>query len=595
MKNTDTRTTRQAWLVALACAIVGGAALLAPRSPAPAYIEAAYTLGRIATESTNIVLIRVEKIDRQKNLIVYHKVKDLKGTNPGEQIKHNIGTAGFEPREWQGIMAWAEIGRTALMFSNGAQAEICIDNYWYQVNAGEWWALNHGEPYLLRSFCGKPEKLAAAVTLMLTGQEVVLPCMVDGDKAALKSRNAKVQRVKASLKLMDYNPPRDFVGWGGDDLRALEGMPAFMQCGDLANIGPGAAGIAWADFDNTGRPGFCLFGEAKVALMQNAGGSFNDVPLPVDGAHSAAWGDFDGDGRLDLLLATPTGPRLFRNAGKQFKDATDLLPRQPYYDLPAVAWIDTDGKGRRDILLADGFRGLRLYRNRTGDPTTRQAAEAGKGVPLFEDISDQVGLGENGAAGKARGDYLLVADVNGDGRPDILLCAGSGLLILNTPNGFVEAKDSGLSFQTGGVKPVFGDFLGDKTLGLFVPQKGKSRLFKNDGHGRFTDVTDRAGDLAKFSAEATCAVWADFNNRGRADLLVGCFKEPNRYFRNDGGGKFTDCSGELGIDRRVFNTVGIAAVDLTKDNVQDVIFVNEGQESGVFIGDPARIQRAAGK
>ena len=80
--------------------------------------------------------------------------------------------------------------------------------------------MSHGEPFLLRSFAGKPEKLAAAVTAMLAGQEVVVPCMVDGNKNALHMRQAKIQRLKASLKLQDYNPKRDFVGWGGEDFRA---------------------------------------------------------------------------------------------------------------------------------------------------------------------------------------------------------------------------------------------------------------------------------------------------------------------------------------------------------------------------------------
>ena len=51
---------------------------------------------------------------------------------------------------------------------------------------------------------------------MLAGKEVVVPCMVDGDKNALQLRTAKIQRLKASLKIMDYDQKRDFAGWGGD-------------------------------------------------------------------------------------------------------------------------------------------------------------------------------------------------------------------------------------------------------------------------------------------------------------------------------------------------------------------------------------------
>jgi hypothetical protein len=55
-----------------------------------------------------------------------------------------------------------------------------------------------------------------------------------------------------------------------------------------------------------------------------------------------------------------------------------------------------------------------------------------------------VGLGPEGIGGNVKGDTLAVCDVNGDGRPDVLYGAGSGMLLLNTPQGFVESKDSGI-------------------------------------------------------------------------------------------------------------------------------------------------------
>ncbi len=146
-------------------------ALLALCPPALAYVEAPYTLGRICNESTNIVIMRLEKVDKEKNLLVFRKVRDLKGTHPGETIKHNIGHNGFQPREWQNVMAWAEVGQIAVFFHNGSAGETCINGYWYQAYPGDWWNMSHAEPYLLRSFCGKPEKCAAAVEQLLAGQE----------------------------------------------------------------------------------------------------------------------------------------------------------------------------------------------------------------------------------------------------------------------------------------------------------------------------------------------------------------------------------------------------------------------------------------
>src|SRR5205814_5628515 len=128
------------------------------------------------------------------------------------------------------VMDWAEVGKTAVFFHNGGQGELCTGKYWYQVYAGgEWWAMSHGEPFLLRSFCGNVEKLATAVTDIAAGREVVVPCMVDGNKDDLHLRRARIQRLRASLKLADYNQRRDFVGWGGEDFRRLAGMPGFTH------------------------------------------------------------------------------------------------------------------------------------------------------------------------------------------------------------------------------------------------------------------------------------------------------------------------------------------------------------------------------
>ena len=96
-----------------------------------------------------------------------------------------------------------------------------------------------------------------------------------------------------------------------------------------------------------------------------------------------AWADYNGDGKPDLLLATPAGPRLFTNLGAtQFKDATAGLPTQDYYNLTAAAWIDYDGDGKPDILLADGFRGLRLYRNLGATHSVPLELSMGKWQPV---------------------------------------------------------------------------------------------------------------------------------------------------------------------------------------------------------------------
>ena len=194
-----------AWLVAVVCC--GGVAW--------GYIAAPHSLGRICKESTNIVVMQVERVDRAKNLIIYRKVKDLKGNHPQEQIRHNIGQKGSHEREWQTVMAWAKEGRRAVIFHNGRASVTGIDDYWYQCFAeGQWWAMTHGEPFLLRTYWGSADRLAVAVMDILGGKEVVVPAMADGPVEQFHLRTGKVRRIRASLKLVDYDAKRDFVAMG---------------------------------------------------------------------------------------------------------------------------------------------------------------------------------------------------------------------------------------------------------------------------------------------------------------------------------------------------------------------------------------------
>ena len=710
-----------------------------PVQPARAYVEAPHSLGQVINLSTNVLLMRVEKIDRQKNLIIYRKVRDIKGKHPTDVIRHTIGRGGFNPREWQYPMQWAEVGKTAVFFHNGGASETCIGNYWYQAYAGgDWWNLSHGEPFLLRSFSGKPEKLAALVAEMLTGKEVIAPCMVDGNKDDLHLRRAKIQRLRCSLKLGDYNPKRDFVGWGDEDFRRLSGLPGFTHYSALTRVDPEAQAISAVDINGDGKPDLCLVGASKIALLQNDGESLNEVSLPgASGCRAAVWADYNGDGKPDLLLATPTGPKLYTNLGNGFRDDSHLLPRELSYNLTAAAWVDYDGDGKPDLLLGNGFHGLRLYRNtgkvdqakeplrlspwhfigpfdnaggrgfNTVYPPEKQinykqnypgcrgqqavwkegkftdgqvnslalfqphnnqnavvylhrefncaapmelpvslGSDDGLAVWLngtrihaenanracapdqvrlklklrqgkndlllkvtqgvgdwafyfkpatdippgvfwgFVDVSEKVGLGPKGLGSDVKGDTLTVADVDGDGRPDFLYGAGTGMLFLNKKDGFVLARDSGISYKPGRVGPVFGDFDNDGHLDLFVPQTGTCKLFKNDGKGHFTDVTEKAGDLAKPLGLATCAAWGDFDNDGRLDLVVGCLKGPNRFFRNKGDGTFEDASEAVGLTQRICNTQAVCLVDLNGDGILDMVFNNEGQESCVLLGNP---------
>lgn len=720
-------------------------ALLASRGSA--YIDIPYTLGRIIQESTHILTLYVESVDRQNNLIVYRKLRDLKGVHPGDTIKHQIGQFGMHPREWQTIMAWAEPGKRAVLFHNGSGAETCMDSYWYQTTVGEWWRLIHAEPTFLAAFAGSPDKLASAVEALLAGREAIIPCLMFGDFNTLQLCTARRLRMRASLCRQDYNFDRDFIGWGTDEYERVEDMPGFMHYNCLGHVSLGVAGASAVDFTGDGKPDLCLYGENQVSVFQNNGGLFTPVSLPLEGgARGADWADFNRDGQPDLLLAAGGGLRLFLNQSNSFKDVTAAIPQEGYGSVTTAVWLDYDGDGWNDILDADGFRGLRLYRNlgadrieatsptwgawyyagpfdnpggagftaiyppeiavdlsaqyvgksgeklvwREGKFTDGQvnslmlfrselnqdavvylyreisvggtveipaslgsddtlsvwlngtqihaenvyhacapdqvrltlrlrpgkntlllkicqgtgdfafyfkAADVPEVLPYtFEDVSEAVGLGRGGVAGHLRGDHLAVADVNRDGRLDFLYSAGRGILVLNTRNGFREMRECGIDYESGGVRPVFGDFNGDGFPDLFVPQRhASSCLFINEGKGRFWNIAPRTGALARTIPNATTAVWADFCGSGRLDLLVGCLRGPNRYFRNNGDGTLVDASDEIGFYQRVFNTAGLCVTDVNSDAVPDLVLNNSRAEAMVLLGCAQRMLTRSAK
>jgi hypothetical protein len=204
----------------------------------------------------------------------------------------------------------------------------------------------------------------------------------------------------------------------------------------------------------------------------------------------------------------------------------------------------------------------------------------------FADASERVGLGPQGIGSTVKGDTLSVSDVNGDGRPDFLYGAGAGLLVLNSGKGFAEAKDCGIAYRSGKVGPIFGDYDNDGRPDLFVPQPDGCKLFHNDGDGHFTDVTVKTG-LKNITNGVACAAWGDMDNDGYLDLMMGCLRGPNRFFRNKGDGAFEEATAAIGLGQRVFNTQAVALVDLNNDGMLDAVFNNEGQESCVLLGNPA--------
>jgi hypothetical protein len=591
----------------IAALAAGTLVMGALQRPASAYIEAAFALGKIIQDSTNIVLVRVESVDRENNIIVYKKVEDIKGTHPVEYFRHNVAHAGFSPREWQAVMAWAAEGKLAVICHNGGASETCIDNYWYQCylrkGTSEWWDMVHGEPYLLRSFAGKPDTMAAAVKAIMKGGEVVIPAMVDGDKNALALRTARSERLRASMKLIDYNEARDFAGWGNEEIRPVLDMPAFGQISTLPRVdGQSSWGALTGHIQGAERADLVLFGDQRVAILQNQGeGSFDEMDLPggkdsFGGARAAAVADYNATTRASILLATPSGPRLLTSLGAgKLRDDSDALPKRPYWSLSAAAWIDLGDKDRPAMVLADDFAGLRVLRNKSEIAHAADTAPipAGPDVPLglpagkaaFEDVSDAAALGEHGLGMGMKVLELVAADLHGDGSQRLIVngADGSALVLVAHGGKFFVEPITGLSWPAGSHLAV-GDFDGDGKADIIAVGPAGIRVLKNGGNGQFADITPASG-LAGITGTSALLVPRLEDGKTTVDLLVGSLRGNNRFFRNNGRGVFTETTRDIGLDRRIFNSRALTFLPAPKGRPgsADLVMVNEGQPSAILI------------
>src|SRR5258705_7933192 len=264
--------------------------------------------------------------------------------------------------------------------------------------------------------------------------------------------------------------------------------------------------------------------------------------------------DFDNDGDLDLFQINLEDQRLLRNDGGKFIDVTSqagaLSARVSGTAVGSIAG-DFDNDGKPDLfVIRDG--GLSLYHNDGNSKFSDVTATAG--IPSFPYLPSSAAF----------------VDVDHDGDLDIFV---AGLTALSRTT-------------KGGVFPD--DFPAAPNL-----------LLRNDGNGKFTDVTTAAKLITL--GHAALVVPTDFNNRRDMDLLIVNYGKAPDLFSNQRDGTFRNITKDVGLDV-VANWISVAAGDVNKDGYTDFFFgradgpglfaISDGKEKFKTIAAPAGSEAA---
>ncbi len=388
-----------------------------------------------------------------------------------------------------------------------------------------------------------------------------------------------------AVALGDVDGDGDLDAWRGnfgeDDLLLNDGSGTFTDAtAQLPAIVDDTTAIALGDVDGDGDLDALMGNRAFLASAQdrlylNDGtGVYADataqLPGILDTTNAVALGDEDGDGDLDAFMGngypfSDAQDRLYLNDGSGvFSDATSQVPAI-LDNTTSIALGDLDGDADLDVLAGNSGQ-TRLYLN--------------DGSGVFSDGTSQLPP----ATGSTQ--VVVLGDVDGDGDLDALAGNfGQNRLYLNGGSGvFTDASTQLPGMPEDTDDAALGDLDGD--LDAWIGDAGQNRLYLNDGSGSFADP---ASLLPAITDPTYAVALGDLDGDGDLDALVGnlASAEPDRLYRNDGPGVFTDATAQLPAVADF--TYAVALGDLDGDADLDVLLGNFGQErlyvnngSGVF-------------
>jgi hypothetical protein len=340
-------------------------------------------------------------------------------------------------------------------------------------------------------------------------------------------------------------------------------------------------GCTVGDYDNDGYDDIYITALDGSHLFHNLkNGTFADVTAKAGVsspgfATSAVWFDYDNDGKLDLFVAhyvdwsiatdqtcsldgknksycTPElykgqSATLYHNQGNgKFKDVTKAAGLyDPSSKSLGVALIDYDDDGWLDLFVTNDTQANKLYHNNHNGTFTEVGfasgvafsdagkARAGMGV----DAADYDGSGRQSlVVGNFTNESMALFHNDGQGLfSDQAMAAGIGLPSAKS----LTFSSFFFDYDLDGLPDVFA-FNGHVADDIAAVQPTLSYaqsplLFRNIGHGKFADVSQKMGAAFDEPVVGRGAAYADYDLDGDLDLLLTTSRGPARLLRNDNG------------------------------------------------------------
>ena len=307
-------------------------------------------------------------------------------------------------------------------------------------------------------------------------------------------------------------------------------------------------------------------------------------------------------------------------SGIDFVLDNGTTPDKPIIDgvLGGVAVLDFDNDGRLDVFFANGARIPGLAKD---DPRFWNRLFHNEGGFAFRDVTERAGVrGEGYSMGAS------VADFDNDGWADLYVTGvNRNVLYHNQGDGtFADVTErAGVRATTAAGKKLWSvgaawlDYDNDGDLDLFVvnyldwsPENNKvcgtegkrlscppndypglpNHLYRNEGAGRFTDVSGSTGIGAHVGKGMSVAV-ADADGDGFVDVFVANDEMRHFLFRNEGGRRFAETGVEMGVayteDGVPVSGMGTDFRDLDQDGRPDIIVTDlSGEPFSLYLNTP---------